>query len=228
MEGFSYDLTFSPETFNRAKTDERFWALLTLGRAVNALRFCQKAALDAKGIGGPSEARTWINSFLFASSVLYEGFRTLVNLRVCLESLDSYKNGFEELMKDKIVRSLRKSVLKKMRNNFVFHFSPEVAKESLKDFELDSYKLASGTGKASGEMYFGLADEVVMNYLLPVREEPETSQKDRYRKVVQETTDLMGRFTNIIEKIIGEIIDNMGLNPRIINSETEEVNPYFS
>jgi len=213
VEDFSYDITCSQETFDRLKTDERFLALLTLARVINALRFCQKAALDAKAFTGPASARAWINSFLFAASVLYEGFLTVERLAIHFKDYDSYRSGFVVLLKDRAVQSMRQLVFYRMRNKFVFHFDRNVAKESFDRFELPVYKFASGIGNASGEIYFGLADEAVMNYLLqPAHKESDESVKIRYMKIVQDTTELMGRFTESAERLMVDVMEDMGFS----------------
>jgi hypothetical protein len=225
LEDFSYDITCSQETFDRIKMDERFLALLTLARVINALRFCQKAAIDAKAVAGPAGARAWINSFLFAASVLYEGFLAVERLAVHFKDFDSYRNGFAVLLKDRATQSLRQSVLHRMRNKFVFHFDRDVAKESFDHFfELPVYKFASGTGRASGEMYFGLADEAVMNYLLqPADQEPDESVKTRYKKIVQDTTQLMGRFTESAERLMMDVMADMGF--ALVEANGEALKP---
>lgn len=211
MDDFSYDICCSKETFDRLKTNDCFLALLTLARVVNALRFCQKAAIDAKTVEGPAGARSKINSFLFAASVLYEGFLTVQKLAVHFKDFDSYRNGFGVLLKDKDIQFLRQAVLQRMRKKFVFHFDRDVANESFEHFELPFYKFASGVGKASGEMYFGLADEAVVNYLLrPADNEPYESIKNRYEVILKDTTRLMGRFTASAEQLMAEVMDNMG------------------
>ncbi len=66
---------------------------------------------------------------------------------------------------------------------------------------MSEYKFASGVGKAGGDMYFGLADEAVINYLLePVPNEPDENLKQRYEKILQETVQVMGRFIASAEK----------------------------
>jgi hypothetical protein len=211
MEDFAYDITCSKDRFELLKTDEHFLALLTIARVVNALHFCQQAAIDAKDIVGPAGARTRINSFLYASSVLYEGFLIVEKLGKNFKNLDSFINGFGALLRDRPVRSLRESVLNRMRNKFVFHFDPDVAKESFKDFELSEYKFASGIGEAFGEMYFGLADEAVLNYLLqPTQNESNESLKGRWEKILQETTEIMGRFTESAGRLMADALVEMG------------------
>ncbi|MBW1939485.1 MAG: hypothetical protein JRI67_12140 [Deltaproteobacteria bacterium] len=211
MKDFSYDISCSQETFDRLKSDDRFLALLTLARVINALRFCQKAGIDGKTASGPARARTRINSFLFAASVLYEGFLVAEGLGIHFKDLDSFRNGFGVLLRDQAVQALRQSFLRRMRNKFVFHFDRDVAKESFARFELPIYKFASGIGKASGEMYFGLADEGVMNYLLqPADKESDANIKARYEKLLQDTTQLMGRFTKSSERLMVEAMESMG------------------
>lgn len=217
MDDFAYDIVCSKEKFNLLKTDERFWGLLTLARVVNALRFCQMAGIHARETTGPAGSRSRINSFLYSSSVLYEGFFVVERLGKNYKNNDSFRNGFGALLKDKTVRSLRESVLNRMRNKFVFHFDPDVAKESFKDFEFSEYKFASGIGKASGEMYFGLADEAVLNYLLqPTQNEPNESLKGRWEKILQETTEIMGRFIESAERLVADVLVEMGFTLKTI------------
>lgn len=134
IEKQSWNISCTKEEFENIKTDERFIGLLTLARVVNSLRFCQKAVLNAKGSSSPSSARTRINSFLFASSVLYEGFLLVEKLGKHYKDIDSFKDGFGYLLRDKSVRELRDLILKRGRNKFVFHYDINIVKESLKRF----------------------------------------------------------------------------------------------
>ena len=216
MKNIAYDISCSRATFDVVKNDAPFLSLLTLARFVNALRFCQKAGIDAKGTAGPAEARSSVNSFLFVASVLYEGFLLVQKLGKHFRDRYSFKSGFGALLRDKQVRSLRKSVLNRIRNKFVFHFDEEVAKESLEIFELPEYKFASGIGKASGEMVFVLADEVVINYLLqPTQNESDESLRNRYTQILQNTTDIMGKFLVAAETLMGDVLKDMGFSVNI-------------
>jgi hypothetical protein len=215
IENFMYYITCSKKKFDVLRTDDRFLGLLTLARVVNALRFCQKAAIDAKDTPGPAGARSRINSALYASSVLYEGFLVIEKLGRYFRDLNSFKTGFGALLRDKAVGTFRESVLKRMRNKFVFHFDQGVARESFNHFELPEYNFASGTGRTSGEMYFGLADEAVMNYLLqPAENESDESLKGRCEKTLQNITQIMGRFTESAERLMADVLDGMGFSIR--------------
>jgi len=204
-------ISCTKEEFDRIKSDERFVGLLNLARFINALRFCQKPIIEAKGTSQPSIDGTSLNSFLFASSLLCEGFLLVDKLDMSLKSLDSFKNGFQSLIEDKTVIKLRESIRKKMRNKFVFHFDGGVVKKSLKRFDVPTIKFASRCENGTGGTYFGLADEIVMNYFLQPREnESDSSLKDRFEKTVKDITIIMDRFNKSAIMLMAEVMKDMG------------------
>jgi hypothetical protein len=211
MEKRNWEISCTKEEFEKIKTDDRFLGLLTLSIVVNALRFCQKAVIDAKGNSSPSGVRTRIHSFLFASSILYEGFLLIAKLSKRYKDLDSFKNGFATLLRDKSVREFRTSILKRARNKFVFHFDEDVQKESIKTVELQTINFASGYGNTSGETYFNLADEIAINYLLqPKENESNDSLKKRYIKILQEALTIMDKFSFFAEELMADVLKDMG------------------
>lgn len=211
-----WDISCTKDTFDTLKTDERFLNLMTLARFFNALRFCQQPVIDARSSEKPSASRQSINSFLFASSVLYEGFLLVEKLGQYFKDLDSFKNGFAVLLRDKKIMTIRETTMKRMRNKFVFHFDRDVALEALKDFELQNYRFATGFGKASGELYYGLADEAVMNYLLQFQpNDTDGELTNRIRTMMKDITGLMGQFTEAAERLIAEVLLTMGWTAEI-------------
>lgn len=216
IEDRIWDISCTKDIFDTLKKDERFINLLTLARFFNALRFCQQPVIDAKSSDRPSASRQSINSFLFASSVLYEGFLLVEKLGQYFRDFDSFKNGFAVLLRDRKIRTLRETVLKRMRNKFVFHFDRDISLEALKDFELPNYRFATGFGKASGELYYGLADEAVMNYLLqPQENDTDDELNKRLRSMMIDVTELMGQFTEAAEHLIADVLLTMGWTAEI-------------
>lgn len=206
-----WEIICSKHKFRDLKSDERFLALLTLARVVNALRFCPQAAIDAGNKDAPSGSRQRINSFWFGGSVLYEGFRVAEALGKYYRDLNSFKNGFAILLKDKDIRALRETFLERMRNKFVFHFDRDVAREALNNFKLPTYTFATSHGTTSGEMYFNLADEAVNNYLLqPKAEESDHNLQVRLENLIQQTTNIMGGFIRAAECLMAEALPAMG------------------
>jgi hypothetical protein len=211
-----WDVFCTKEIFEKLKNDERFLNLLTLARFFNALRFCQQPVIDARSSTRPSSSRQSINSFLFASSVLYEGFLLAEKLGQYFRDLESFKNGFAVLFRDNKIRTLRETVLKRMRNKFVFHFDRDIVSEALEYFELPNYRFATGFGKSSGELYYGLADEAVMNYLLQSKpNDTDIELNNRLKTMMTDITQLMGEFTNAAEQLIAEVLISMGWTAKI-------------
>ena len=203
-----WDIVCSKKKFRELKNDDRFWLMLTLGRIVNALYFCYQPAIDTGQKDTPSASRQRINSFLFASSILYEGLKVARTLGKHFNDLDSFKNGFAVLLKDKATHNLQKD-LKQIRNKFVFHFDKDVAQKALENFDMDIYKFASGYGKASGEMYFGMADEVAIHYLLN-GEKTDEELIIYYRQIVQNTSTLLKKYIDAAQELMGEVLLKMG------------------
>jgi hypothetical protein len=209
--GKVWDIECTPDTFKALKSDERFLGLLTLARFTNAIRFCQQPAISASKSDSPAASRQIINSFLYASAVLYEGFPIVKRLEKHFHDLDSFKKGFGTLLKDEKVKMLKEAVLKRMRDKFVFHFDGDVAKDALKNFKLPNYKFASCLGNSHGEMYFSLADEAVMNYIL--KREPTESDDEfmkRLQKLIKDVTELMENFALAVDSLMAEVLPSMG------------------
>jgi hypothetical protein len=206
-----WKITCSEDTFNRLKSDERFLGLLTLARFVNALRFCEVTFLKAKGAKTPSARRQSINGFLFASSVLYEGFLLVGQLGKRLRNFESYKSGFGPLFRDPAVKSLRKNYLKRLRNKFVFHFDQAVPGEVMDQFDLPEYAFATGRGPRSSELYFDLADEIFIDYLLPLKKgEVQGAHDERHKAKIKEVSEVANRFSSAAESLIAEVLPTMG------------------
>lgn len=215
MENVPYDIVCSKDTFDSIKTGESFLNLLTLGRFLNALRFSQKAGIDAKDTQGPFDARSRINSFFFSAAILYEGFILVENATNSFKDRESFRNGFSVLMRDRKVKNLREKYLNRMRNKFVFHFDKDVPKESLENFELPEYIFATGIGNDAGEMVFPLADEVVMNFLLqPEPDEPDEKLRERFDKIIADVNEITGKFLEAAEKLMGDVLPEMGFKIR--------------
>ena len=56
-----------------------------------------------------------------------------------------------------------------------------------------------------------MADEAVMHWLLrPAEDEPDENLKERYEKFLQDTIELVGRFTDAAERLMAEVLNDMG------------------
>lgn len=101
--------------FDKLKTQERFWQLLALARAVNTLRFVQ-VALHAHPEGSESlqATRTKLKSFFFTCALLYEAFLLVQRLPKHFHDNDAFK-PLQELLKEPIATELRNANLNPLR-----------------------------------------------------------------------------------------------------------------
>lgn len=194
----------SEENFDALRSDRKFARLLNLARTVNAVYFCFNSLLDYSGDETPAGQRQHINAFLFAAGVLHEGFAVAERLEKHFGDRDSYREGFGQLLADSKTQQFRKTVLKRMRNKFVFHYDKDVAERTLKTLELNEYVFATGTGGKRRGTYYNLADEIVINYLLD--DVPADQQDSFFRDTLKSIGETLSRFVDCADALIGDVL----------------------
>ncbi len=206
-----WEVTLSREEFERLKQDERFWAILTLARIVNALRFVQLAGLSAEGDDTPSAQRQRMNSFLFLGATLYEGLIFARSLGEHFREVREFKDGFGRLFEDREVRDFSDNTLSKLRNKFVFHFDKDMAPEAIRSLDLTQYVFASGTDRHTGNVHYWLADVASLYYLLGQDDGVSIGDFQAwFTNLVHRTTDLSGRFGTAAEELIAAAMEGLG------------------
>lgn len=201
----------SPEEFEKWREDPRLHAILNLARAVNALRFSHLAYLATKGDETPSGTRQRIQAFLLSCATMYEAFKAIDRLGKHLSDNETWQEKMTPILRDKAVKRFREKVLPLLRDKFVFHFDDDVAPEALKRLDLPEYVFAKAAGKARGDVYFALADEVALNYLLD-NLPPEYGETDdeKLRAVVEEGAKLTKRLGDATESVLARGVLEMG------------------
>ena len=211
-----WEITCSQKKYLSLKSDDRFLAILTLSRAVNALRFCQVAMLGPKEADTPSASRQRINGFLFSSSVLYEGLLAVDQIRKHLRNYTSFKSSFQPLLGSEQVRSFRTGYLKTLRNKLVFHFDKEVPNGPQGTDDSTVVKFATAIGDTAGELYFDLADRIALDYLVePEEGESGTDIFERHKPRMLESRDLMIQFADAAQKVIAAALLEMGWEGKV-------------
>lgn len=194
----------SKEEFDKLRDDPKFARLLNLARTVNAVYFCFNSLLDYSGDETPAGQRQNINGFLFAAGVLHEGFCVADRLEEHFGDRDSYRTGFGTLLADPKIQQLRKTILKQMRDKFVFHYDKDVAEKTLKSLDLQEYVFASGTGGKRKGTYYNLADEIVINYLL---HDVSPDEKDgALREALKSIGEALSAFVDCADTLINDVL----------------------
>jgi hypothetical protein len=208
-----WEVYISKEEFEMLRSDASFLALLPLARVVNALRFCFQTLLEHSSDDKPSGLRQHINSFLFACGVLYEGLKIANTLGKQFGSRKSFRDGFGKLLKSKETKKLNETVLNPMRNKLVFHFDEDVAPSVLKNLDLERYAFATADGSKSGEIYYDLADEVAINFI--IGEPGSRAEEDRvFREILKGVSIVMTEYVNSADSLIVDVLKDLNWKQR--------------
>lgn len=199
------EIYISREDFDKLRSDRKFAKLLNLARAVNAIYFCFNALLDYSNDDTPAGQRQHINAFLFSTGALFEGLNVADTLEKHFGDRDSYRNGFGKLLNDAETKQLRSTILKRMRDQFVFHYDEDVARKTIKTLDLTSYLFATGIGSKRSGIYYNLADEVVMNYLLGESVSQEEENR-KFREAFESIAKVLKLYVESADALIGDIL----------------------
>lgn len=218
----SWELRCSEERFEDLKNDERFWTILTLARALNALRFCQMAYFAMPDEDTPAAMRQRINSFVFTGAVLYEALEFAQTLGEYFHDLPEFRETWGTLFRDRELREFRETSLHRLRNTFVFHFDREIAPQALQGFRKAPYIFDSGQGATIGNAYYSLADLASLYFLVKEEdddhlsaEELEEIFKARFVLLMQRMLDLSRRFGTAADELIAVALKELDPAARI-------------
>src|SRR5215469_3531604 len=152
-----WGLEIAKDRFDKLKTEERFWQLVALSRAVNALRFIHSALLaNEHDDNSLRSIRTSHNSFFFNCALLYEALMLVERLVKNFRDVPEFA-ALREILKGRTATELRNSNLSTLRNQLTFHFfESEIGAQLVRADMLPRF--VSGQGKKNADVYYELAD----------------------------------------------------------------------
>jgi hypothetical protein len=107
------------------------------------------------------------SAILFAGATLHEGLQVAQSLGKHFRDLPQYKSGFAAIQGDPDVQDLRRRFLKPLRDKGVFHVDGRAFGTALDRWQPEGMVVfASGRGQKAGAIYFDLADDLMIRYLL--------------------------------------------------------------
>jgi hypothetical protein len=208
-----WEVYISKEDFEQLRSDAHFLALLPLARVVNALKFCFQTMIEHGNNDSPSGLRQHMNAFLFGCGVLYEGLKIANTLGKHFGDREAFCEGFGKLLKSKETKKLNDTVLNPMRNKLVFHFDEDVAPSVLKNLDLERYAFATADGAKSGEVYYNLADDIAINFIIG---EPGSREEEEriLREAFQSISIVITGYVNSADTLIGDVLKDMNWKGR--------------
>jgi hypothetical protein len=194
---------------DRLRHDPQLAALLTLARILNSILYTGNAMLDRRDGDTPSDNRQRSSSFLYSAALMYEALEFTHRAGQHLRQFAAFTNDLSPILRDPDVVELRKGLLRRLRNQAVFHHDDDVIPKGLADLDLQDYTFAAGVGTAKADVFFSLADFVVISFGLgsvPAGSDFMSHFAENLGKVAR----LEVRFQNAAEKVLTEAVAHFG------------------
>lgn len=214
-ESNDWFINAKPEMYKKAQADERFPYIVALGRAVNALNFVRSlVTLRPLDDDSPAAKRDRMNSYLFASAIMYEVLGLIKRMNKTFANEPVFQNGLRLLLKDKNAQLIERDHLDPVRNRAVFHFDPERFNEAIQK-HVQPENFCAGRGKKKGGIYYSYSDTLTVEILMG-RHTPLEAGLDDFTEVVKRTDALTARFVGCAEDIIRRTLIDIGFDLNIV------------
>jgi hypothetical protein len=201
------------DQWRTVRSDPRFIELMRLARVTNSLALAYGPLLHPLEDQSPRARRDRFAAFFFAAALIKEALAIAEGLSRWFRELRQYREGFSVLLKDPSFIELRENLLKKVRNELVFHFDREAVVRGLARFPEDEDILIATfppEGPQTGEMYFDAADDAILAYLFgdAVTTGEYVARLDAF---MTEVTRLFNSYMTSAHRLIGAGFIEIGL-----------------
>jgi hypothetical protein len=199
----------SAEVWASIRSNAAFIELVRLARITNALALAYPPVLVSLEDQSPSARRDRFVAMAYAGSLIHEGLIVAQSLGKHFRDLKQYKEGFAELFGDEKVKRFRTQTLDRLRDELVFHVDRDSVAEGLQRFPEGETLIATATEFRQGEIYFDLADEIVLGYLFGQAE----TQEQYFAEVgtfIEQIADLLNRYMRASHSLIPAALREMG------------------
>lgn len=202
------------QTFEKCREDERFPYIVALARSTNALNSVHSFMLLVGEIEAPQQNRDRLNSYFFASAILYEIFKLIERMNQAFRDDEIFQNGLRLLIKDPAARNIRDVHLKPVRTNAVFHYLPEAFAETIEKSTCDECLFVTGRGPLKGNINYSFADVIAAEILVGFAEDsPEFYQT--LSSAMEDTRTLVIKFVPAAEDLIKRHLERWGFKLEI-------------
>jgi hypothetical protein len=193
----------------RLRNEPQFAALVTLARILNSILYTGNAMLDRRDGDAPSDNRQRTSSFLYSAALMFEALEFTQRAGQHLRQFAAFRSDLAPLLRDSDVDDLRKGLLKRLRNQAVFHHDDDVIPQGLAGLDMEEYTFAAGVGTAKGDVFFSLSDFAVISFGVgPVP--PDSDFMSHFTQSVGKVASLEVRFQNAAERVLTEAVAHFG------------------
>ena len=190
--------------FDKLKSEERFWQLVALSRAVNALRFVQAALLAHPEESDSLQAkRTKFNSFFFTCALLFEALQLVERMCKHFRQVPAFA-PLQEILKDRTATEFRKSNLNPLRNQLTFHFFEAEVGEQLSKNDVNP-RFVTGEGETNADTYYEIADVCALGAFSGLQLN-QPGAPEQFGEQANTVTELAVRFYAVAETFIATVL----------------------
>jgi hypothetical protein len=198
-------ITINKPSFEKLKSDESFWAIVALSRAVNATLYMHGASAAYVNDDSPAAKRAQYNAILFSCAILYECYLSVQGMGKYFRDLPQFKK-VSALLNTKESRKILDSTISELRNQVVFHVSPSAMGKQLATMDLERPVFLSAMGRTNEQMYYELADICAFEMLHGSLPTALPNDLDFAEKV----SNLIIDFSNLAQDLILEVLTTQG------------------
>lgn len=213
-----WKIVITKEKFDALKKKEEFWGLVTLGRAVNELRFAQMPLIHHENDDSPAAMRARYNSLLFSCALFVESYLLVQRLNKHFGHMPEFQDLTKVTSKSKAAEDLLNVSLFDLRNRLVFHFAIDEMGRQLENLELTEPIFVSAMGTTNGQVYYELADFCAARAFSKPLPEDDTAALAAIAKRTEAISDLILEFAARAETLIVEVLTNEGWHRDIIDT----------
>jgi hypothetical protein len=208
-----WQVTCDQAQYEACASDEKFPYIVALGRTINSLKFVHSAMLHAGTGMSPESRRGRLNSYFFASAILYESLSLVRKMNRPFKQDEMFKQGLHKILRDKDVQIIEKTHLNPARNRAVFHFLPEFFAATIASASRDECIFASGRGTRREELYYPFADTIAAGILVGYSSDTDEFY-ETLGKAMSDTSAFMVRFIDAAEFLIADHIRRWGFKAK--------------
>jgi hypothetical protein len=158
--------------------------------------------LHAEDGDAPEAERDRLNSYFFASAILYEGIKLIRAMNQTFKDDVPFQNGLRLFLRDPVALQIEKTHLNPARNQAVFHFVPDTFSKIINSATVDTCVFAQARGQNKRHVRYSYADVVTAEILVGFAANTEEFY-ETLGTAMASTLDLVIRFADEAEKLIG-------------------------
>jgi hypothetical protein len=204
-----WEITCDKKTFKTVREKEKFPYIVALARAVNAINAAHSPLLRSSKVETPERIRNGMNSYFFASALIYEGLSLIRRMNKAFVDDEDFQNGLRTLLKDPVAQEIELRHLNPARNHAVFHFLPNEFKKAIDKAGGDRFVFVVAIGKKKRALHYAYADVLTAEMLVGVPCDDPTFWST-FESAARQTSELVIKFTNDSENLIGKYLKMFG------------------